>query len=319
VGIVSRRDIDAAAARIEGRVRRTPVIHLEARAFGLDAEIALKLELFQHTGSFKPRGAFNRILSAKVPEAGVITASGGNHGQAVAYASKVLGIDAEIFVPEGSPPLKAERIRRYGAAVTVVGQYYDDAMEACRERAVQTGALLIHPYDHPEVVAGQGTVGREMEEQLPDIDTVLVAVGGGGLAAGVAAWYRSERRVVTVEPEGCAALAGALDAGHPVEVSVGGIAADSLGARKIGDVPFAIARRHVAAAVLVSDDAIIDARRQLWDSLRIVAEPGGVASLAALLSGAYVPAPGERVAVIICGGNTASVPESPLPGSEGVA
>lgn len=311
MGIVSRHDIEAAAARIEGRVRRTPVIHLEKTAFGLDAEISLKLELFQHTGSFKPRGAFNRILAAKVPPAGVITASGGNHGQAVAYASKVLGIEAEIFVPEGSPPLKAERIRRYGAAVTVTGQYYDDAMDACRERAVETGALLVHPYDHPDVVSGQGTVGREMGGQLPEIDTVLVAVGGGGLAAGVAAWYRSERRVVAVEPEGCAALARALDAGRPVEVSVGGIAADSLGARQIGDVPFEIAREHVAAAVLVSDEAIIEARQRLWDRLRIVAEPGGVASLAALLSSAYVPAPGERVGVIICGGNTASLPDPP--------
>ena len=311
MGVLSRHDIEAAAEQIEGRVRRTPAIHLEKAAFGLDAEISLKLELFQHTGSFKPRGAFNRILSAEVPPAGVITASGGNHGQAVAYASKVLGIKAEIFVPEGSPPLKAERIRRYGAAVIVTGEYYDDAMDACRERAAKTGALLVHPYDHPDVVAGQGTVGREMEDQLPEIDTVLVAVGGGGLAAGVAAWYRSERRVVTVEPEGCAALACALDAGRPVEVSVGGIAADSLGARQIGDVPFEIAREHVAAAVLVSDEAIIEARQRLWDSLRIVAEPGGVASLAALLSSAYVPAPGERVGVIICGGNTASLPDPP--------
>ena len=311
MGALSRHDIEVAAEHIEGWVRRTPAIHLEKAAFGLDAEISLKLELFQHTGSFKPRGAFNRILSAEIPAAGVITASGGNHGQAVAYASKVLGIKAELFVPEGSPALKAERIRRYGAAVTVIGQYYDDAMDACRERAAETGALLVHPYDHPDVVAGQGTVGREMEAQLPEVDTVLVAVGGGGLAAGVAAWYRSERRVVTVEPEGCAALARALDAGRPVEVSVGGIAADSLGAKQIGDVPFEVAREHVAAAVLVSDEAIIESRQRLWDSLRIAAEPGGVASLAALLSFAYVPAPGERVAVIICGGNTASLPDPP--------
>ncbi len=311
MGAVSRHDIEVAAEHIEDRVRHTPAIRLEKGAFGLDVEISLKLELFQHTGSFKPRGAFNRILAAEIPAAGVITASGGNHGQAVAYVSKVLGIKAEIFVPEGSPTLKAERIRRYGGAVTVIGQYYDDAMEACRERAAETGALLVHPYDHPDVVAGQGTVGREMEAQLPEVDTVLVAVGGGGLAAGVAAWYRSERRVITVEPEGCAALARALDAGRPVEVSVGGIAADSLGARQIGDVPFEVAREHVAAAVLVSDEAIIEARQRLWDSLRIVAEPGGVASLAALLSCAYVPAPGERVAAIICGGNTASLPDPP--------
>lgn len=311
MGVVSRQDIETAASRIEGRVRRTPVIQLEESAFGLDVEISLKLELFQHTGSFKPRGAFNRILSAEVPPAGVITASGGNHGQAVAYVSKVLGIDAEIFVPEGSPPLKAERIRRYGAALTVTGQYYDDAMDACRERAMETGALLVHPYNHPDVVAGQGLVGREIEAQLPDVDTVLVAVGGGGLAAGVAAWYRSECKVVTVESEGCTSLASALGAGEPVEVSVGGIASDALGARKVGEIPFRIAREHVAEAVLVSDEAIVEARQRLWESLRIVAEPGGVASLAALLSSAYVPAEGERVCVIICGGNTASLPDPP--------
>ena len=312
MGVVSRKDIEAAASRINSRVRRTPVIQLEEAAFGIDAEIFLKLELFQHTGSFKPRGAFNRILSADVPRAGVITASGGNHGQAVAYASKVLGIDAEIFVPEGSPSLKAERIRRHGAALTVTGQYYDDAMDACRARAMETGALLVHPYDHPDVVAGQGSVGREMEDQLPDVDAILVAVGGGGLAAGVAAWYQSERKVVTVEPESCTTLASALAAGQPVDVSVGGIASDALGARKIGEIPFSIARKHVAEAVLVSDEAILEARQRLWESLRIVAEPGGVASLAALLSAAYVPDMGERVGVVICGGNTASLPD-PLP------
>jgi threonine dehydratase len=310
VGVVTRKDIEAAAARINGRVRCTPVIQLEEAAFGIGAEIFLKLELFQHTGSFKPRGAFNRILSVDVPPAGVITASGGNHGQAVAYASKVLGIDAEIFVPEGSPPLKAERIRRHGAVVTVTGEYFDDAMDACRERALETGALLVHAYDDQDVVAGQGLVGREMEGQLPDVDTVLVAVGGGGLAAGVAAWYQSERQVVTVEPESCTSLASALAAGQPVDVNVGGIASDALGARKVGEIPFSIAREHVSEAVLVSDEAILDARQRLWDSLRIVAEPGGVASLAALLSAAYVPAKGERVGVIICGGNTASLPDA---------
>ena len=312
MGVVSRKDIEAAASRINSRVRRTPVIQLEEAAFGIDAEIFLKLELFQHTGSFKPRGAFNRILSADVPRAGVITASGGNHGQAVAYAAKVLGIDAEIFVPEGSPALKAERIRRHGAALTVTGQYYDDAMDACRARALETGALLVHPYDHPDVVAGQGMVGQEMEDQLPDVDTILVAVGGGGLAAGIAAWYQSERKVVTVEPENCTTLASALAAGQPVDVRVGGIASDALGARKIGEIPFSIAREHVTEAVLVSDEAILEARQRLWESLRIVAEPGGVASLAALLSAAYVPDMGERVGVVICGGNTASLPD-PLP------
>jgi len=310
--MVSREDIDAAAARIDGYVRRTPVMQLEESPFGLQAEVYLKLELMQHTGSFKPRGAFSRTLSADVPEAGVITASGGNHGQAVAFVCRKLGLPAEIFVPSGSPPLKAERIRRFGARVTVTGEFYDDAMEACLRRAEETGALLVHPYDHPEVVAGQGTVGRELEEQLPELDTVLVAVGGGGLAAGVAAWYAGRRRVVSVEPEGCPALASAMEAGRPVEVSVGGVAADSLGARCIGEVPFAVAREHIAASVLVTDEAILAAQWRLWDSLRILTEPGGVASLAALLSGAYQPSPGERIGVIICGGNTASVPQRPV-------
>jgi len=309
--VVDRRDIESAAARISDHVRRTPVMRLEPGAFGLPAAISLKLELFQHMGSFKPRGAFHRILCADVPAAGVITASGGNHGQAVAYAARVLGLAAEIFVPEGSPALKAERIRRQGAKVTVTGQFYDDAMAACLERARESGALLVHPDDHEHVVAGQGTVGREIETQLPDLDTVLVAVGGGGLAAGVAAWFESSLRVVSVEPERCPALASALEAGEPVDVPVGGIAADSLGARRIGAVPFAVAKQHVAASVLVPDEAILEAQQRLWDSLRILAEPGGAASLAALVCGAYAPTAGERIGVIICGGNTGSVPEPP--------
>jgi len=309
--MVTPQDIEKAAERIAGYVRRTPVMKLEPGAFGLEGEIFLKLELVQHTGSFKPRGAFHRILTAQVPPAGVITASGGNHGQAVAHVSRVLGLPAEIFVPAGSPPLKAERIKRFGAEVVVTGEFYDDAMEACVARAAESGALLIHPYDHPAVVAGAGTVGREFEDQLPELDTIVVAVGGGGLAGGVAGWYASRRRVVSVEPERCPALASAMEAGQPVDVPVGGVAADSLGARRIGDVPFSVARDHIAEATLVSDEAILDAQWRLWDALRIVAEPGGVASLAALLSGVYRPQPGERVGVIICGGNTASIPEPP--------
>lgn len=309
--MVTPADIARAAARIEGHVRRTPTMRLEDGAFGQAAELSLKLELTQHTGSFKPRGAFHRILTAEVPEAGVITASGGNHGQAVAFACRALGLPAEIFVPAGSPPLKAERIRRFGATVTVTGDFYDDAMEACLKRAEESGALLVHPYDHPDVVAGQGTLGRELEEQVAELDTIVVAAGGGGLVAGVAAWYAGRRRIVAVEPEGCPTLAEALRAGEPVTVPVGGVAADSLGARRIGAVPFAVAREHVAQAVLVPDDAILAAQWQLWDRLRILAEPGGAASLAALLAGAYAPRPGERVGVIICGGNTASFPQEP--------
>jgi threonine dehydratase len=309
--MVTAQQIEAAQAVIAGHVRRTPVMELEEGALGLSARLYLKLELTQHTGSFKPRGAFHRILTADVPEAGVITASGGNHGQAVAWACRALGLPAEIFVPSGSPPLKAERIRRYGATVTVTGEFYDDAMAACLRRADQTGALLVHPYDHPQVVAGQGTVGLELEQQLPDLDTVLVAAGGGGLAAGVAAWYAGRCRVVAVEPEACPALATALREGRPVDVSVGGVAADSLGARRVGRVPFEIARQHIAAGVLVPDEAIIAAQWRLWDDLRIITEPGGAASLAALLSGAYQAAQGERVGVVVCGANTAALPPPP--------
>lgn len=309
--MVTPERIVAAAAVIDGHVRRTPVVTLEEKAFDQRARLSLKLELMQHTGSFKPRGAFHRILTAEVPEAGVITASGGNHGQAVAWACRALGIPAEIFVPSGSPPLKAERIRRYGAKVTVTGEYYDDAMAACLRRAKETGALLVHPYDHPDVVAGQGTVGLELDEQVPDLDTVLVAAGGGGLAAGVAAWYAGRRRVVAVEPEACPAMARALEAGEPVEVSVGGVAADSLGARRVGQVPFEVARQHIAAAVLVPDEAIVAAQWRLWDDLRVLSEPGGAASLAALLSGAYRAAPGERVGVVVCGANTGALPQPP--------
>jgi threonine dehydratase len=309
--MITRDEVEAAAARIEGHVRRTPVMRLEPGALGLGADLTLKLELFQHTGSFKPRGTFNRLLLAEIPEAGVITASGGNHGQALAHAARVLGIRAEIFVPAGSPPLKAERIRAHGAEVVVTGEYYDDAMEACLQRSAATGALLIHPYDHPHTVAGAATLGMELMGQAPDLDTVLVAAGGGGLAAGVAVWYQGDNRVVIVEPESCASWASARAAGTPVEVEVGGIAADSLGARRIGEVPFEAGNRFVADSVLVPDEAILKAQWLLWDGLRILAEPGGAASLAALVSGAYVPEDGERVGVIVCGGNTGELPAAP--------
>jgi threonine dehydratase len=309
--MITREEVENAAARIEGYVRRTPVMRPESGALGLGADLTLKLELFQHTGSFKPRGTFNRLLLAEVREAGVITASGGNHGQALAYAARTLGIRAEIFVPAGSPPLKAERIRALGADVTVTGEYYDDAMEACLRRSEDTGALLIHPYDHPHTVAGAATLGRELMDQAPDLETVLVAAGGGGLAAGVAVWYQGDRRVIVVEPESCASWASARAAGTPVEVTVGGIAADSLGARRIGAVPFEFGNRFVADCVLVPDEAILEAQWLLWDRLRILAEPGGAASLAALVSGAYVPEEGERIAVIVCGGNTGEMPTAP--------
>lgn len=308
---ITRFDIEEAADRIAGHVRRTPVLTLERGAFGVPGRVSLKLELLQHTGSFKPRGAFSRMLSAELDDSGVLAASGGNFGLAVAYAARVLGQRAEIFVPSTASPVKIEAIRELGAEVHVVPGYYADAYAACEERAFDSGAIFMHPYDQPAVVAGQGTIAMELAEQLPDVDTVLVAAGGGGLIGGVAAWFAGEVRVIGVEPETCPTLHAALAAGEPVDVEVGGIAADALGARRAGQIGFEIARRFVERVVLVPDEAIAWAQRRLWSECRVLAEPGGAASLAALLTGAYTPAPDEHVAALICGGNTdpASVAE----------
>jgi threonine dehydratase len=301
---VTRFDIESAAERIAGHVRFTPVAHLEPGAFGVPGIVTLKLELLQHTGSFKPRGAFSRMLSAPVDESGVLAASGGNFGLGVAYAAHVLGHRAEIFVPETSPQVKIERIRALGAEVHVTPGYYADAYAACEERAFDTGAILMHAYDQEAVVAGQGTIAAELEMQVPDLETILVAVGGGGLIGGVAAWFAGEARVVGVEPEACPTLHAALAAGEPVDVGVGGLAADALGAMRVGHIGFEVARRFVDHVVLVPDAAIAEAQRRLWAECRVVAEPGGAASLAALLCGAYVPRPDERVVALVCGGNT---------------
>ncbi len=300
---VTPDDVEAAARRLDGRVRRTPVLTMEAGAFGLAGGCDLKLELLQHAGSFKPRGAFNRVLADRVPKAGLVAASGGNHGVAVAHVAKVLGHRAELFVPATSPAAKIDRIRALGATVTVGGRIYDDAQAAASVRAAELGALLVHPYDHPLVVAGQGTMARELEDQRPDLDTVLVAVGGGGLIAGVAAWYGDRVKIVSVEPASIPALFEARRAGRPVEVAVSGLAADSLGAKAVGAVPFACAQPYVDDAVLVTDDAIRDAQRALWAAVHLAAEPGGAAALAAVLSGAYRPERGERVGIVVCGSN----------------
>jgi len=302
--MTTREDIEAAAARIAGRVRSTPVIELEPGALGPHLPVALKLELLQHTGSFKPRGAFNRILSERVPGAGVIAASGGNHGAAVAYACERLGHRAEIFVPAPTPQVKVDRLRHYGAHVTVTGSSYAEALAASTERARRSGALVVHAYDQMEVLAGAGTVGREFEKQAPGLETLFVAVGGGGLIGGVAAWYAAQARVIGVEPERCPTLARALEAGGPVDVDVAGLAADSLGARRIGELMLPIAQRYVERVVLVSDDQIRRAQRLLWDHLRVLAEPGGATACAGLLFGDYRPRKGERIGVIVCGGNT---------------
>ncbi len=302
---VTPEDIRAAHARIAGHVRRTPILRVAPRDLGvtLDHPVALKLEFLQHTGSFKPRGAFNNLLSRPVPAAGVAAASGGNHGAAVAYAAAQLGNRATIFVPDVSSPIKIARIRRYGADLRVGGARYADALEACETFIAQSGALSVHAYDAAETIAGQGTVGREWEQDAPDLDTVLVAVGGGGLIAGIAAWYGGRVKVVGVEPEGSRALHASLEAGRPVDVAVESVAADSLGARNTGHLVFDIARQSVDHVALVADAAIVEAQRLLWDRLRITAEPGGAAALAALVSGRYVPDRDEKVGVLLCGAN----------------
>ena len=300
---VERTDIEAARDRIAPHVRLTPVLETGAGAFGLDAPLTLKLELLQHTGSFKPRGAFSKMLASDVPATGVVAASGGNFGLAVAHAARALGHRAEIFVPDTSPAAKIDRVREQGADVRVVPGYYHEAAVAAHERQAVTGALAMHAFDQPEVVAGGGTVGLELAEQVPGVDTVLVAIGGGGLIAGIASWFRNEVRVVGVEPEACPAMHDALAAGERVDVTVGGIAADSLGPRRVGEIAFGIARKFVDQVVLVPDEAIREAQRRLWGDVHIVAEPGGAAALAALLTGAYRPGPDERVVVVVCGAN----------------
>lgn len=301
----SRGDIDAARARIGPHVRRTPVLDLAPGSFGVDAPLTLKLELLQVTGSFKPRGAFNRMLTADVGAAGVVAASGGNFGLAVGHAARALGHRASIFVPATSPAPKIAKVRATGADVRVIDGYYDDAATAAANRRDECGAVWMHPFDQPAVVAGQGTIGAEISEQVADPDTVLVAVGGGGLIAGIASWFAGAGvRVIGVEPATSRCLQAAIHAGEPVAVPVSGRAADSLGARRIGDIAFSVASAgHVDDVVLVDDDAILGAQRALWSELCMFAEPGGAAALAAVREGAYVPAETERVVVLVCGAN----------------
>jgi threonine dehydratase len=302
--MTTKADIEEAAARTAPYVRRTPVIDLAAGAFAAVAHpLTLKLECLQVTASFKPRGAFNRMLAAKVPAAGVIAASGGNHGIGVAHAAKTLGHRAEIFVPEVISAAKVARLKELGATVNITGKVYGDALAASQQRAAETGALVLHAYDQPEIIAGQGTIARELEQQAPELDTVLVAVGGGGLIGGMAAWYRGKTKLIAVEPRPSRALHAALEVGKPVDVEVSGVAADSLGARRVGALMFPLAQQFVERALLVEDAAITAAQKALWRALRIVAEPGGAAALAAVLSGAYQPARDERVGVLVCGAN----------------
>jgi len=301
-------EIAATERLIRPRIRRTPVVEVDGGDFGLgDCRLSFKLELLQHAGSFKTRGAFANLLTRQIPASGVVAASGGNHGVAVAYAARKLGIPARIFVPSISSPAKIQQIRDYGADLVVGGDRYADALAASETWVARSGALAIHAFDQRETLLGQGTIGVELEAQAPDLDTLLVSVGGGGLISGIAAWYRQRVRIIGVEPEASPTLTKALEAGRPVDAEAGGIAADSLAPRRVGELVFPIVRRDVDRVVLVSDDAIRQAQIALWTTLRVVVEPGGAAAFAALLSGRYLPRPGEHVGVLLCGGNTVAV------------
>jgi threonine dehydratase len=293
---------------IRPHIRHTPVIHLDLADFGgAPRPLALKLECLQHSGSFKARGAFASLLTQAVPVSGVVAASGGNHGAAVAYAAMRLGVPATIFLPGVTSPAKAERVRSYAAKLVVAGERYADALAASERFGEQHGALAVHAFDQPQTLLGQGTIGGEIDADLPDVDTLLVAVGGGGLIGGIAAWFRGRVKVIAVEPEGSPTLFRALAAGRPVDAETEGVAADSLAPKRVGNIMFPIAQAFVEQVVLVSDDDIRAAQRALWDKVRVVAEPGGAAAFAALLSGKYAPASGERVAALVSGANTTAV------------
>ncbi len=298
---------------IQPHIRRTPVLEVGAGDFGLDPSVRLllKLELYQHAGSFKARGAFANLLARQVPAAGVVAASGGNHGAAVAFAALRLGRPATIFIPSVASRVKMEQIRSYRASLVIEGERYADALAASERWMASSGAMPVHAFDQPETLMGTGTVGAELEEQAPKLDSLLVAVGGGGLLGGIASWYAGraggQPRLVGVEPELAPTLTRALAAGYPVDAEAGGIAADSLAPRRVGELTFPIARDLVERVLLVSDEAIVASQEALWRVLRLVAEPGGAAAFAALLSGLYQPREGERVGVVICGGNTTAV------------
>ncbi len=301
---ISKQQVETAHERIQKYIRKTPCIVSGNGTFGLKYNISLKLEHLQYSGSFKARGAFNSLLNSPIPEAGVTAASGGNHGAAVACAAHALGLTAKIFVPEISNAAKVDKIRSFGADLHIEGATYADAAALCAQYQKQTGAIDIHPYDAIDTINGQGTVALEWAEQSPDLDTILVAVGGGGLAAGIASYYaNTPTKIVAVEPIGSCSMHAALKAGEPVDVELDSIAANALGAKRCGTYPFEVASKHIAQSVLVEDAAILAAQRCLWREMQLVVEPGGATALAALISGAYKPAEGERVGVLLCGGN----------------
>ena len=305
---VSRADIEQIYPVIAPHIRRTPVVTLSGADFGLAPfPLTLKLEQLQHAGSFKTRGAFANLLTRNPPKSGVVAASGGNHGAAVAYAAMRLGLPARIFVPTVSSPAKIDRIRLYGADLTVIGERYAEALAASLEWSKTSGAMPVHAFDQIETLTGQGTLALELSQQAPELDSVLVAVGGGGLIGGIAAWYASKTRVIAVEPEGAPTLEHAIKAGKPVDAPTGSVAADSLAPKQVGELMFPIAQAHIDRVVLVTDHAIRTAQKMLWESLRLVVEPGGCTAFAAILSGAYQPAEGEKVGVVVSGANTNAV------------
>ncbi len=305
---VGREQIAATEPVIRPYIRRTPVVEVDGRDFGLPGlRLVFKLELLQQSGSFKARGAFANLLLRRVPAAGVVAASGGNHGAAVAHAAHELRLPARIYVPRISTKAKVDRIRASGAELMLVGERYADALAASEEFAASSGALQVHAFDQDETLMGAGTLGMELEEQASALDSVLVAVGGGGLIGGIAAWFGDRSTIVGVEPELAPTLSRALEAGRPVDAPAGGIAADSLAPRRVGERVFPIARRYVKQVVLVTDESIAQAQQALWSTLRVAAEPGGAAAFAALLSRRFQPPAGSRIAVVISGGNTSAV------------
>lgn len=305
---ISREDVKELYRQLAGHVRRTPVISVDGKDFGLDpVSLAFKLENLQHTGSFKARGALANLLTRTVPSAGIVAASGGNHGVAVAFAANKFHVAAKIYVPTVASVTKIERIRKYGADLVVGGERYADALEESQKWAAQTGAIALHAYDQRETMMGQATVGLEFEEQSPDLDTLLVAVGGGGLIGGIASWYSGRTRIIGVEPDQAPTLTRALEAGRPVDAEAGGIAADSLAPRRVGEMMFPIAQKYVERVVLVTDEDIRAAQRALWQEMCVAAEPGGAAAFAALLAKKYKPVSSERVGILVCGGNTDAV------------
>lgn len=305
---ISRGRIAEVEQVIRPHIRRTPVTRIAGADFGLAIpEVIFKHEYMQRSGSFKARGAFANLLCRDVPKAGVVAASGGNHGAAVALAAKATGRKAAIFVPEVTSPAKAERIKSYGAELVIGGPRYSEALEASLAYAARTGAMPVHAFEQAETMLGQGTVGLEIEQDIPDLDTLLVAVGGGGLIGGIAAWFEDRVKIVSVEPEGSPTLHMALAAGKPVDAPTDGIASDSLSPKRVGEMMFPIAQRYIKESILVSDEDIRAAMKSLWDVLRVVSEPGGAAAFASLLSGKYAAKPGEKIGVLLCGANTAAV------------